>query len=55
MDVLHGHFRHEFINRIDEIIVYALGKEIRHIVGLQLDRPAHNAVSQGVTLTFDQT
>ncbi|MFX9082774.1 Clp protease ClpC, partial [Acinetobacter baumannii] len=43
--------------RIDEIIVFhALGKEeIRHIVGLQLDRVARNAASQGVTLTFDQT
>ncbi|TXP97791.1 Clp protease ClpC, partial [Escherichia coli] len=28
---------------------------IRHIVGLQLDRVARNAASQGVTLTFDQT
>ncbi|WP_033872995.1 AAA family ATPase, partial [Pseudomonas aeruginosa] len=57
MDVLRGHFRPEFINRIDEIIVFhALGKEeIRHIVGLQLDRVARNAASQGVTLTFDQT
>ena len=37
MDVLRGHFRPEFLNRIDEIIVFhALGKEeIRHIVGLQ--------------------
>ncbi|EMB5922379.1 ATP-dependent Clp protease ATP-binding subunit [Klebsiella pneumoniae] len=43
--------------RIDEIIVFhALGKEeIRHIVGLQLDRVARSAASQGVTLTFDQT
>ena len=57
MDVLRGHFRPEFLNRIDEIIVFhALGKEeIRHIVGLQLDRVARNAASQGVTLTFDQT
>ena len=57
MDVLRGHFRPEFINRIDEIIVFhALGKEeIRHIVGLQLDRVTRNAASQGVTLTFDQT
>ena len=57
MDVLRGHFRPKFINRIDEIIVFhALGKEeIRHIVGLQLDRVARNAASQGVTLTFDQT
>ena len=57
MDVLRGHFRPEFLNRIDEIIVFhALGKEeIRHIVGLQLDRVARSAASQGVTLTFDQT
>ncbi|WP_425267627.1 hypothetical protein, partial [Enterobacter hormaechei] len=33
-----------------------MGKEeIRHIVGLQLDRVARSAASQGVTLTFDQT
>ena len=57
MDVLRGHFRPEFLNRIDEIIVFhALGKEeIRHIVGLQLDRVARNAANQGVTLTFDGT
>jgi ATP-dependent Clp protease ATP-binding subunit ClpC len=57
MDVLRGHFRPEFLNRIDEIIIFhALGKEeIRHIVGLQLDRVARNASSQGVTLTFDGT
>lgn len=57
MDVLRGHFRPEFLNRIDEIIVFhALGKEeIRHIVGLQLDRVARSAASRGVTLTFDQT
>ncbi len=30
-------------------------EEIRHIVGLQLDRVARSAASQGVTLTFDQT
>ncbi|RFC88167.1 ATP-dependent Clp protease ATP-binding subunit, partial [Klebsiella pneumoniae] len=35
---------------------HALGKEeIRHIVGLQLDRVARSAASQGVPLTFDQT
>lgn len=57
MEVLRGHFRPEFLNRIEEIIVFhALGKEeIRHIVGLQLDRVARNAASQGVTLSFDQS
>lgn len=50
MDVLRGHFRPEFLNRIDEIIVFhALGKEeIRHIVSLQLERVARNAARQGV-------
>jgi ATP-dependent Clp protease ATP-binding subunit ClpC len=39
--------RPEFLNRIDEIIVFhALGEEIRHIVGLQLDRVARSAASR---------
>ncbi len=38
MEVVGGHFRPEFINRIDESIVFhPLGREqIRHIVGIQL-------------------
>jgi ATP-dependent Clp protease ATP-binding subunit ClpC len=57
MEVLRGHFRPEFLNRIDEIIVFhALGREeIRHVVGLQLDRVVRNAASQGVTLTIDDS
>ncbi|MGS6333976.1 Clp protease ClpC, partial [Enterobacter asburiae] len=57
IDVLGRIFRPEFINRMHAIIVFhALRKEeIRHIVGLPLDRVARNAARQGVTLTFDQT
>ncbi|WP_114389616.1 ATP-dependent Clp protease ATP-binding subunit [Notoacmeibacter marinus] len=55
MDVLRVHFRPEFINRIDEIIVFhSLNQaEIRKIVELQLDRVARTAATQGVALDFD--
>ena len=57
MDVLRGHFRPEFINRIDEIIVFhALGRsEIRDIVGLQLERVKRTAHGQGVDLEIDDS
>ncbi|WP_333814166.1 ATP-dependent Clp protease ATP-binding subunit [Tabrizicola sp.] len=56
MEVLRGHFRPEFINRIDEIIVFhALDrKQIRQIVELQLNRVKRMALGQGVTLDFDE-
>ena len=55
MEVLRGHFRPEFINRIDEIIVFhSLNQsEIRQIVELQLDRVKRTALTQGVELEFD--
>ncbi|MBN8245708.1 ATP-dependent Clp protease ATP-binding subunit [Nitratireductor aquimarinus] len=55
MDVLRGHFRPEFINRIDEIIVFhSLNQsEIRQIVELQLNRVKRTAMTQGVELEFD--
>ena len=55
MEVLRGHFRPEFINRIDEIIVFhSLNQaEIRQIVGLQLNRVKRTAMTQGVDLDFD--
>jgi len=57
MEVLRGHFRPEFLNRIDEIIVFhALSKaEIRQIVLLQLERVKRTAASQGVTLVFEDS
>ncbi|MAU51758.1 MAG: Clp protease ClpC [Roseovarius sp.] len=55
MEVLRHHFRPEFINRIDEIIVFhSLNQsEIRQIVELQLGRVKRTAAGQGVELEFD--
>jgi len=52
MQVLKGHFRPEFLNRIDEVIVFnALSKEnIRSIVQIQLDRVIRTAAAQDITL-----
>lgn len=55
MEVLRRHFRPEFLNRIDEIIVFhSLTKDqIRQIVGLQLERVRRTARGQGIDLSFD--
>ena len=55
MEVLRRHFRPEFLNRIDEIIVFhALTKEqIKEIVKLQLERVKRLARGQGIELEFD--
>ena len=55
MQVLRRHFRPEFINRIDEIIIFdALSKDqIKTIVSLQLDEVRQSARGQDVELTFD--
>ena len=49
---LHHHFRPEFLNRVDDIVVFRpLGKaELRSIVALQLQRVAKLAAELGVTL-----
>lgn len=57
MGVLRGHFRPEFINRIDEVIVFhALNRnEIRQIVEMQLARVVATAAGQGVVLSADDS
>jgi ATP-dependent Clp protease ATP-binding subunit ClpC len=57
MVVLRGHFRPEFLNRIDEIIVFhALTREqIRAIVTLQLERVKRSAHGQGIELVVDDS
>lgn len=54
MDVLRSHFRPEFINRIDDIIVFdALGQdEIKNIVRFQLEKVTAMLAGQDVTITF---
>ncbi len=55
MKVLKGHFRPEFLNRIDDIIVFhALSREnIRAIVQIQLERVARTAAAQDIAVKFD--
>lgn len=57
MQVLKGHFRPEFLNRIDEIIVFnALSKQnIRAIVQIQLDRVTRTAAAQDITLSMGES
>jgi len=57
MEVLRQHFRPEFLNRIDEIIIFdGLAKDqINSIVQLQLAQIGRTALGQGITLDFDKT
>ena len=54
MDVLRSHFRPEFINRIDDIIIFdSLGKEqIKNIVRFQLEHVAAMLRGQDITIAF---
>ncbi|MBC8639571.1 ATP-dependent Clp protease ATP-binding subunit [Caballeronia sp. EK] len=56
LDVLKGHFRPEFLNRIDEIIVFhGLSREnIRSIVQIQIDRVKRTAAAQDITLKVQE-
>ncbi|NLG63793.1 MAG: AAA domain-containing protein, partial [Candidatus Cloacimonetes bacterium] len=51
---LRRHFRPEFLNRVDDIIVFhPLGKEELHqIVGLQLERVRSMLAERGITVRF---
>lgn len=57
MEVLRGHFRPEFINRIDDIIVFdSLNEaEIKSIVRLQLEKVTQLLAGQGVTISFSDS
>ncbi|HWP47119.1 MAG TPA: AAA family ATPase [Candidatus Limnocylindrales bacterium] len=57
MGILRQHFRPEFLNRIDEIIVFhALSKEqIKEIVRLQLERVKRTAHAQNINLILEDS
>lgn len=57
MQLLKGHFRPEFLNRIDEVIVFnSLSQEnIRLIVQIQLDRLTRTAAAQDISLKLDDS
>ena len=54
MEVLRGHFRPEFINRIDDIIVFDSlnADEIKNIVRFQLEKLEQLLKGQNITVTF---
>jgi ATP-dependent Clp protease ATP-binding subunit ClpC len=56
MDAVRKHFRPEFINRLDEIIVFEplSEAEVMQIVRLQLDQVTLRAASQGISLAVDE-
>jgi ATP-dependent Clp protease ATP-binding subunit ClpB len=56
MEQLNQHFRPEFLNRIDEIIVFNnLTKEnIKRIIDIQLDRLADRLKEKNISITLDE-
>lgn len=57
MDVVGRHFRPEFINRVDDIVVFhPLSKDnIRKIAGLQIKSLAKRLISREMTLVVDES
>ena len=57
MDVVAAHFRPEFINRIDDIVVFhALrAEQIRAIADIQIERVAKRLLEQDITLVVSDT
>ncbi|MBR4120404.1 MAG: type VI secretion system ATPase TssH, partial [Spirochaetales bacterium] len=57
LEVIRSAFKPEFINRIDEIIIFnQLGKpQIAGIVSLQLKKLAERLANRRLTLTWDQS
>ncbi|WP_027330641.1 ATP-dependent chaperone ClpB [Marinimicrobium agarilyticum] len=55
MEVVTGHFRPEFINRVDEVVVFhPLGREqIRGIADIQLDQLRKRLAERDLTLSLD--
>ncbi len=56
-EALRGHFRPEFLNRIDEIIIFDRldSSQITHIVDIQLRRLFQRLGRQNITLTLDDS
>jgi ATP-dependent Clp protease ATP-binding subunit ClpB len=56
-EALRGHFRPEFLNRIDEIIIFDRldSSQITHIVDIQLTRLLQRLAKQNITLTLDDS
>lgn len=57
MDVLRSHFKPEFLNRVDDIVVFKqLGKdEIAQIIGVQLERLRKMLGDRGIQIELDDS
>jgi ATP-dependent Clp protease ATP-binding subunit ClpA len=57
MESLREHFRPEFLNRVDEIIIfdYLNKEEIRKIVDLELDKVAERLAAKRISIQLSQT
>jgi ATP-dependent Clp protease ATP-binding subunit ClpB len=57
MEVVRGHFRPEFLNRLDEILIFSrLGKKNMHaIVDIQMARLAARLADRGVTIALEDS
>jgi len=57
LQVLRDHFKPEFLNRIDDIVVFKqLSREqISEIIDVQLEKLRKNLEERGITLELDQT
>ena len=53
--VLRGHFKPEFLNRIDDIVIYRqlTREQLGSIIEIQLDRLKKNLADRGVEITLD--
>ncbi|MGH9946554.1 MAG: ATP-dependent chaperone ClpB [Pyrinomonadaceae bacterium] len=57
LQVLRDHFKPEFLNRIDDIVVFTqLSRdEIAHIINIHLEKLRANLAERGITIELDQT
>jgi len=57
LDVLRGHFKPEFLNRIDDIVVFTQLslEEIAQIIEVQLAKLRKNLADRGISITLDDS
>jgi ATP-dependent Clp protease ATP-binding subunit ClpB len=57
LDILRNHFKPEFLNRIDDIVVFKqLGKEhIAQIIDVQLERLRKNLADRGISIVLEDS
>ncbi len=57
LDVLRSHFKPEFLNRIDDIVVFTQlsREEIAQIIEVQLEKLRKNLADRGISITLDES